>query len=363
MPILYIEALDTLIFGDGKPFNKDGDNWVGSLFPPATSVLYGALRGKYFAENIQELPMANEDDDPTRDLKIKGVFLGMNQTLFFPMPLDLLFTKEKDSKIISLKLCKNEVISNCDTEMILLSSVNQRAENMQDGFLDYLSLQDYLNGEVENVHGQVLTEFITPESKIGIQINKETNLAKEKHLYRIGMIRPETYRVPKDSPRKRIYHKMNLVVDYENLSLPSEGLLKIGAENKMAFYVHGSRLEKPDVSLKGSRFKLYLATPAKFKQGWLPEWIDKETLLGTYKGISVKLLTAAIGKYLSIGGFDMKKKAPKTMVRAVPAGSVYYFEIQDNSNVKNVMDKFHYQNISDEDAEQGFGLAFVGGVE
>jgi CRISPR-associated protein Cmr3 len=49
------------------------------------------------------------------------------------------------------------------------------------------------------------------------------------------------------------------------------------------------------------------------------------------------------------------------MRKAVPAGSVYYFEVR-NGDTDSLIGKFHCQNISDELKEEGFGLSFVGGV-
>ena len=141
--------------------------------------------------------------------------------------------------------------------------------------------------------------------------------------------------------------------------------MKVGGESRAMLYEH---CETEDIGglnmdysgMGGDKFKVYLATPAKFKKGWLPDWIDEETLIGKFNGISLKLLTAAIGKCVPIGGFDMKRKKPKPMLRAVPAGSVYYFKILDGCNLGEAMSCFHYSNISDFDAKQGFGLAFAG---
>ena len=108
-------------------------------------------------------------------------------------------------------------------------------------------------------------------------------------------------------------------------------------------------------------FKLYLSTPAIFKKGWLPEWMDENDLIGEYGGLKLKLLTASIGKTISIGGFDMKVRKPKPMRKAVPAGSVYYFKIVEG-DLQKVFEIFNQTAISDIDPMQGFGIAYVGGV-
>jgi CRISPR-associated protein Cmr3 len=158
-------------------------------------------------------------------------------------------------------------------------------------------------------------------------------------------------------------------VDFEGLEdFPEGAMIRIGGEAKSAFTRKTDEFKPPELSdatmnkiAKEKRFKLYLATPALFENGWLPALINKKTLQGERDGLSLKLLTVAIGKSISIGGWDMHKKSPKEMRKAVPSGSVYYFEIIDGA-VNKVYQQFHYNNISDYGAEQGFGLVFVGGI-
>ncbi len=78
-----------------------------------------------------------------------------------------------------------------------------------------------------------------------------------------------------------------------------------------------------------------------------------------HEGIKIKLITAAIGKPLNIGGWDIVQNAPKIMRRAVPAGSVYYFKLIEGTG-EEVLQKFNHQNISDFLPEEGFGYCLVG---
>ena len=362
--MLSLEALDTLFFRDGLPFNKEGDNWVNCLFPPAPSVIYGALRSLYFAENISEFSKANQDNDPTRNLKIKGIFLQAEDTVYFPLPFDLV--KNKGDKIVSINPEKADFVSNCLTEMVLMAPEDEEVKNVESGLLDDISLKDYLSGNNQYLPYRGLSEFVTNEPKVSIGIDIIKGLAQDGMLYRVGMIRPELLYTSGQKIGRRKSRKIRILVDYEGLPLPFRGLIKVGGEGKVMSYKHcreeglGLNINWPEV--RGNMFKVYLATPAKFSKGWLPDWIDERSYTGIYEGISLKLMTAAIGRYVSIGGFDMKNKQPKPMLRAVPAGSVYYFQVLDGSDLEEVMAAFHYSNISDFDKEQGFGLTFAGVV-
>ncbi len=117
------------------------------------------------------------------------------------------------------------------------------------------------------------------------------------------------------------------------------------------------------MNISGSTFKLYLLTPAIFDNGWCPDWIDKENdFIGEYKGFKLKLVASAIGKSQSIGGFDIKKREPKKMMKAVPMGSVYYFEILEGDK-EQVVEAFNLSKISDIKQEEGYGLVIVGDVQ
>jgi len=189
---------------------------------------------------------------------------------------------------------------------------------------------------------------VLPEPKIGIGLSKETGTSEEGKLYRVGMSRLDN---------------LSLLIDFEGLDLPGRGMMKLGGEGKAVSYQkHESVNFSVDKSkLDGNRFKLYLSTPAIFKNGWLPQWIDESTLEGEYKGLKLKLLTASIGKPILIGGFDMKARKHKPMYKAVPAGSVYYFEII-KGDLENAFEVFNQKAISDFYPVQGFGIAYVGGI-
>ncbi|MCL0062751.1 type III-B CRISPR module-associated protein Cmr3 [Peptococcaceae bacterium] len=362
--IIKIDALDTLFFRDGRPFAMGEDTWANSIFPCYPSVIYGVLRATYFANNVSKISLANTESDPTASLKIQAIYLKINDTFYWPLPLDCVKIKGEKAEdgLIEVFLIKRnskireDIVSNYPcTDLLHLPEgpENQKVDNVPDGILDEYTLREYLYSKwgSDSVTVRQLSDCITLEPKIGIGRDKTTQTTSdEQKLYRVEMIRPAN-----------ISEQASIVVEFTGIDIPSNGFMKLGGENKAVYYeeIDGIRIEPP--KLKNKVFKLYLATPAMFEKGWLPGWVDEESLTGTYKGIKLKLLTAAIGKYISIGGFDMRKKEPKTMYKAVPAGSVYYFELVDG-NLTKVVDVFHGKSVSDFQSEQGFGLALVGEI-
>lgn len=354
--IIKIDALDTLFFRDGKPFTIGGDTWGSGIFPPYPSMLYGALRSLYFSQNIDELKNAapvgeTNTNDPTANLVIKGLYL-QRAGLIFPVPLDCVKVKKSKKKILTaLNPMKSQSVSNCKTEVILRPANKEEVENVEDGWIDSSTLKEYLDGNYKNMSYQELSDFVLSEPKIGIGRNDKTHTAEDSMLYRAGM--------------KRLIDT-SIIVEIEGLDkIPDKGVMKIGGEGRPVSFTcitdDKLKVPEPPEEINNKKIKLYLATPAIFKKGWLPDAIDENNLTGEINGIKLKLITAAIGRPVYIGGFDIKN-GPKPMKRAVPAGSVYYFEVQDESSGQDIINALQNKAISDEDKykKQGFGIAYLG---
>ncbi len=353
--MIELNPLDTLFFRDGKPFTMGEDSWADSIFPPYPSAIYGVLRSLYFGEHPNEVPNANTKKDPTADLKIKGIYLSKDGNLMAPVPRDLVCPKEKmteskkEYELVQLQMTENKYISS-NMKLSYILTYPDEVENLQNGFLDIGSLNGYLNCHTGNLTAiDIKDGHVLQENKTGIGRNKKTRTAEEHMLYTIQM--------------NRVVN-LSLMVDYEGIELPESGMTKMGGEGKIVSYrqnVPLSTIESPEIENK--MFKIFLMTPAFFENGWIPGWIDKENLIGKKDNLTVKLIAAALGKYIPIGGFDMKKKIPKEMRRAVPAGSVYYFEIQKGT-IAEAIEIFHLKSISEFGTDrEGFGVAIVGKVK
>jgi CRISPR-associated protein Cmr3 len=349
-----IDAFDTLFFRDGKPFTMGAETWGNSLFPPYPSIIYGALRSAYFSHNVNELSKANTDKDPTKNLIIKGLYFQYGIDIFSSAPLD--YVREKDKKedsLLPLNIEKLKFATSCKTAYVLKPKGNKEVELPSDAWISSIFLREYLSGNKEEIYYIRLSNIVLSEPKIGIGRNNLTKTAEDSMLYRAGMKRL------KDA---------SIVVDFEELNLPEKGLMKLGGEGRPVYY---SKMEEtPVVSVnfdvkKLNKIKLYLASPAVFEKGWLPDGIGENSLEGEINGIKLSLLTCAIGKPLYIGGFDMAKKEPKPMKRAVPAGSIYYFELLESYETNQLVEKLHNISIlkNENYRKQGFGITYLGRIE
>lgn len=375
---LFLQPNDTFFFRDGRPFTKGEQSEGHSIFPPLPSTVLGALRTAYIAEygdlgrfySGKMKMMIGTPKSLGDAIRLRGVFLASSREdqleMFFPVPLDLVYKKQKKDDNTPLHLlAPNEsknFASNGAVDNPLSWSTSETIDSDSEGLLRLGAIGRYLKGDNSNPLLTNRSTLVEPEPKTGIARSRETLSSEDHLLYRINMSRFKN-------------SDCGFVVDYKcSKSLPRKGLLKLGGEGKSFVYEHSnfdSKLlsghldsVKTDIQSTG-RFKLYFATPTVFDKGWLPSWLDSKTLSGKYpmegtSPISLKLITAAVGKPVTVGGWDMARGRAKPSYLAVPAGSVYYFSLRDKSRIDDLIAAFHYQNVSDNRSEEGFGLALIG---
>src|SRR5579883_1778947 len=199
-------------------------------------------------------------------------------------------------------------------------------------------LRAYLRGEpVRAVEGDTL---FCRESRLGIGINDARRTSEEGALYEADFIRPRT--------------DVGLLAEVQGYTgWPPRGLLRLGGEARGASFEQVSALRWPaPPDPLPARFKLYFATPTFFRDGWRPLGED----WGAYFDGGVELVAAAVGRYESVGGFDLARASHKPARRYVPAGSVYYFE---SGGAARLRPGLVQQAVTDWGAAIGFGQILV----
>jgi len=360
--IIKIIPLDTLFFRTGKPFTMGEDTWAESLFPPYPSTLYGAIRSFLIFQREGLKAFKNgkyKEDLGTPDkkgsLKIKGPLISKSDELFFPIPLDLVKLEDRLNPLVFTEKPQG-LISDYPLSYVLINKSESQAKGSEGWFTD-IELKDYLkNRETKYSFIEDRNLFLL-EPKIGIARKKTTLTTKEGYLYRIPMI--------------RLREKVSLVAEVEGISdMPKAGVIQLGGESKGAKFEAieniFERLKNIELNAENKFFKIYFATPAIFKKGWMPEWINEENFEGEYPkpdGIKLKLISCTTGKPLHIGGWNIAGKQHKPLYKAISPGSVYYFKVLDNSDSLKIKETFHLKNVSDINSEEGFGLSIVGEVK
>jgi len=352
MMYLFLEPIDVWLFRDGRPFDSGSDHRAESLFPPFPSVIQGAIRSHHLVVKGVDLhdPQAIEAAVGTatcyKDLRIRGPFLARRDdsgavTRYLPAPADATtLCKEPEHRIRPASPPGKEPRLRTSTATpYLLGLDDEPAKGEAGGWLREDDLRRYLAGATVPVVED--KKLFQRESRPGIGIESGRRVAREGALYEVEFIRP--------------YPQVGLYLEVEGYEgWPSLGELRLGGEG------HGARFHQVERALSWpsppdplpERFKVYLATPALFREGWQPaEW-------GRFFDGPVELVAAAIGRYQSIGGFDMAGGTHKAARRYVPAGSVYYFRCRDSKPAR-LRRSLIPNAITDEGAEIGFGQVVI----
>jgi CRISPR-associated protein Cmr3 len=354
-----IQPLDTLFFRDGKPFEKGENTWADGMMLPNPTVLYGALRTAFAsANNISFKDIFIEDNEDNerkflspKDFSIQRIYYYVNDAEVLPLPLDYVEHQkskniketEKDNKFyevhqLEMNDVKKKVINSKDkrNNYYLLAKNKEQVEEFANGLFDVSQLENYLSNELKSVEVHQLSDYVEPEPKIGISRGNATKVSEDGNLFRVDMQRSNKFQIGVSS--KTIYS------DFADL-------IKLGGETKIAnlsidedsfFGIHRK------IEFNNNRFKIYFSSPVIL--------INGEPNLEKI-GIVANLITSIIGKPLNIGGFNIVENRPKTMYKVIPAGSVFYYEAENDVSLLN--DKQGI-SLSDKLSEQGFGTCYFG---
>lgn len=351
MQTIILKATDTLFFRDGKPFSMGGETFAQGLFPPPPSVIYGALRSNYISNRIGSDGISLDDAiKESEALQIKYLGFKIDSDSFVTMPKDLIVPKkQKDYKGIPLELVEAPKFSNCATRFMLKSN---SSEKTNDGLflMDHFTLYNYLQDNYSSLTVEILSDYLISEPKIGIGRNSFSGTVEEGKLFRIQFNRL----VNKNGTRIK---NLTFEVSFDGIELPESGWMTLGSDRRIVSYAKSEMEELSNPKINSKSFKIFLLTPGIFKTGWVPKAFFEEN--------NLELITAAIGKPISVGGWDMKNRIPKPMVQAVPAGSVYYVEAKNAGDAQEIVEKFNGKSIADNLNEtnyekQGFGLIRIG---
>lgn len=353
MPDIKIKAFDSLFFRDPRPFTMGEDNLAANLFPQLPgSTLLGAIRTAHAAEN--NVPLT-DIKTKTTDIQINYMGLMLDNEQVFPVPADCICTGDN---ITQLSLTENEN-SSSPFPKLLTANTNGKTKDISAYRFKEDDLANYWlkPNQIQVKQLSLLSDYYTYEPKIGIARNKYTRTTRNGALYRVNMVKTEG---------KSKQKQTHFFAGIQGVELTAQGFIRLGGEGKAASYeaISLSKPATPDWQEHNKGFKCYLATPAIFKQGFLPEWLDPETLQGEVAGYKIKLETAAFGRFIPYGGFDLERNEPKPVYKAIPAGAVYYFtcvETTQNEQAYNAIKSYFQQyRFTDLNANEGLGWAFVG---
>lgn len=351
---LFLAPVDVWLFRDGKPFDALTDHRAASLFPPYPSVIQGAIRSHHLV--VQGIDLRDQGAiaaavgmaEEFGNLRLRGPFIARKEgneiIRYFPVPADV--TPDKSSGFYRLlqprpRQAMPYVLASAPDELPMLLWPPKDSEPSKEGFGEWMAeeeLHKCLRGE--RAQAKRSGELFVRESRIGIGLEDASRTTREGALYEVEFIRP--------------YPGVGLWVQVEGYNgWPNKGVMRLGGEGRGA---HFDQLKsslgwpQPPDPLP-ARFKVYLATPTCFEDGWQPK-----NAWGRFFDGRVKLQAVALNRYESVGGFDWASSGQKPARRYVSAGSVYYFSHDGSARLKPGLIN---NAITDRWPEIGFGQVII----
>jgi CRISPR-associated protein Cmr3 len=383
MTSVFIEPNDVLLFRDGRSFAAArGDRRATGVFPPPPTTVYGALRSALLSE-VEAVVDASDfglsgpaarvigTQSEPGTLSIDRFALARRTQMgierLYPVPNDVLVRKEDrgrdagDREYARLRPGKDAAgPTNLPEGLYPLQYEADGVFTNIDGYLPESAFLRVLRGEIEATMEMVKPEALfRPEPRTSVAIG-DGGTGREGLLYTVDFTRTKT------NGEETVGLAVSLA-DEEDL-LPDSGWLRLGGEARSARYWTGEATSDDESEGLGDairrnegRFTLVLTTPVAFDDGWCPDPVSPVGS-GTLAGCAVQLQGAAVGRYEALGGWDLAKGRPKPTRRAVPAGSAYFFKLDDPSDADRLVEEGPVLSLasSDADRNQGLGLAYLG---
>ena len=373
---IIIKPMDTLFFRDSRPFTA-GEGTTADFNFPSPLTFFGSIGNavldstdeadtkKFITAGHSKLGKYDSELKNTL-LKLKGPFLYKNRNIFLPPPANLLVAKG-GTRYIPYPALPYDMdwkwdIKNENLKPLQIKKVEFEIKPLN----KWISIEDlmkYLSGNLDVFSARSLEEFFIKEIKYGHAISRDSQTVEKGYLYTSTHIRF------KDELEFKNYDETGFMIAVDGIEEKDlqDNIIYLGGERREAIITVndlGKRKlipEQPEVVLKiqaSKRFFIYLATPAIFKNGW---YID---LSSEFEG--AELVGAAVNKPEFISGWKIKenmKGEPRSIKKAAPAGSVYFFESKswNDQKFEELYKKYNFnESLSDDYPSAGFGIGLVG---
>lgn len=377
--VLFMEPVDVWSFRDGRPFEAGEAFDATSLFPPAPWTTLGCIRTALLRrhcgdpERYAGRPRSSAcpvcGHGPCHALPVVGEAGGSAPfavgpplpatwrkdhlvEVRYPTPADLVELAADDGGCPTPRLLIPQDVpptaghSLCGLAPLAVP-VHGRIRPYRSRWVSRQQLASVLDGKPpgppEDEHTLVFSE-----PRIGIGMDYGRNTAAEGQLYMREVVRLE--------------EGAGLAVHIEKpLGLDAE-IARLGGDGRMVRMRETEAQPHPGMpSDIGRRLKVYLASATWLSGGHTPGFIVGQEGVWPGTDVSVQLVACALSPASAVGGWDLKRQAPRPMKRLVGAGSVYFFEVLRGEPAA-VAARVHGQAFCDDEnmARSGFGLAFAG---
>jgi len=338
---------DSWFFRESRPHGLLGGIELSSFFPPPARTVAGAVRtaigehagvrwaaynrGDGRAHRLQGLDLIAEMGDAGSfgRLRLGGPYLVHEGRRLYPAP-SLLARSNSDF----CRLSPGATAVRCDLGTVRLPEAPVDAERPRSLAEAWVTLADFQRVLRGGVPEKVLctAELRTTEPRLGIGREIGRRTVAEGLLYATRHVRP--------APRVEVEVEVSGI---DAALQPTRALLRFGGEGRPAAITTaaadpaaevGSTLD-PGPAPAGARgLALVLLTHADLDGDWKPpgfvaapgagEDAGVTVFRGELAGVPLTLVSAALGKAVREGGWDLAAGAPRAVVSLVPRGSTWF---------------------------------------
>lgn len=383
---------DLLFFRDARPMSGGGIGQGGNWPLPHTlhgalhTALYQSLPERQSWETSVHRPKrkGSQVSEKTTDMRFGnlrsvGPFPSCEDEVFVPASRDLIYDKVKGKAAVGFEPVKLPDNWRNDLPSPLLYAVARKGTPSKDPLSAWISLTEffnYLRGEPVRLKDS--GELWQIERNVGIALDDRTGATREGMLYQAEKMRLM------DEVHFHAFAAMagsgpDLLTDVfqQNITVPFGGESSVVTSSGLRTLEQNAPFEFP-LEISGTRVKWTLITPARFRQGWQPAWIDDtekvrlpsapcerepgerredwRERLKKVPPISAHLVAALLPSPRHVSGWQAGAdgKAKKTE-RLVEAGSVYYFEAENEEQARLLAAALNCTPRSDSLGEKGYG--------
>jgi len=385
-----------LLVRDGRPFDPSGPNRAVSVDWPYPSVTAGAVRT--LLARLSNPGSRPPFDDPAflatlRSTEVHGPLLFVEGRMYLPRPQDAVaFEGDGMRRLVALRPHPLGPDEGCDLPLPGLQPLDVAEDAKPAAIAAFWSMPrmtewlaadavpGFLARAASRDGGSYEDGFLPAlerEERVNVSIDPTTGTSSEGKLFTTsGLVFPPGYSmvVRVRTPNDRLRSALG--------SLPT--LASIGGERRLAEFAARSSdgedgWSAPTTLLNALRrargVRMVLATPAVFAQGWLPGWVDPQSLEahppGADPSLKLVLRSACLERWRPISGWSLEaatsdgtgrsRPGPKPSRRMVPAGAVYFFEVAAGDPV-SLAERLWLESVCDQvqDRADGFGLALWG---
>ncbi len=334
----FIEPVDVLYLRGNKLFGGPGDHGE-ALMPPWPSTVAGSLRtlilsqhgGISFSEYRNgSSPLGAAADvlgtpDKPGSFRISQFCVAIRTAEkvlpLFPPPADLFLSR--DEALYARPASPHKGLSSSfPLPQIPVVEQSKPSKAEQGIWLNSRGVSKYLKGEriekADLIEAQTLWQR---ETRLGITLSQRSRSTEKGRIYTSDVV------------AMNLKGGVGFLASIQGVQglLPDSGVLRFGGDGRSALFSKcDASFPEPnwDLIKTSARFKILLTTPGLFADGWLPPGSRRTSdgFLWEFSGIKARMVSACLRAPAVVSGWDLFDKRPKKAFRAVPVGSVYFFE-------------------------------------